>query len=154
MTGVSAQMADELDRMLAVETILGSDVAGVVAARIGERAEQLAAAIDDGDLRVVTDMMATLWPHGSPEEVGRADWWRTPLGRACARSLARVDTGGVSYSVAAAMLGLARGTVSTMVHRGNLARHPGGGVLRASVLQRLGRVATSAKTLQESPVGA
>lgn len=83
------------------------------------------------------DLMCTLWPHGAPEDVGRADWWQTPLGRACARSLGRDDAEAVTQEVAAAMLGLARTTVATMLVRGNLDRHPDGGVLRASVLQRL-----------------
>jgi hypothetical protein len=35
------------------------------------------------------------------------------------------------------MLGVVRGTVSQMVARGTLDRHPDGGVLRSSVLARL-----------------
>lgn len=85
------------------------------------------------------DLMNALWPNVAPEDAGRADWWRTPLGQLCARSLGRADAEAVSYSVAAAMLGIAKGSVSVMVQRGNLDRHPDGGVLRASVLQRIGR---------------
>lgn len=85
------------------------------------------------------DVMCTLWPHGAPEDVGRADWWRTPLGRMCARSLGRDDAEAVTHSVAAAMLGVTRGTIAQWVTRGTLDRHPDGGVLRASVLQRLAR---------------
>lgn len=85
------------------------------------------------------DLMNTLWPHGAPEDVGQADWWQTPLGRACARALGRTDDEAVTHAVAAAMLGVTRGTIAQWVHRGTLDRHPDGGVLRASVLQRLAR---------------
>ena len=37
------------------------------------------------------------------------------------------------------MLGVHPGTVAQLVHRGTLDRHPDGGILRASVLQRLAR---------------
>lgn len=87
--------------------------------------------------QTVIDVMCALWPHGSPEIVGRADWWRTPLGRVCARSLGRDDAEAVTHSVAAAMLGVPRGSIGPMISRGHLDRHPDGGVLRASVLQRL-----------------
>ncbi len=40
------------------------------------------------------------------------------------------------------MLGLVRGSIAQMVSRGTLDRHPGGGVLKSSVLQRLGRDST------------
>lgn len=84
-------------------------------------------------------VMGVLWPHCAPEHCGRADWWQTPLGRLCARSIGRHDGEAVSHSVAAAMLGVTRGSVAQWVARGTLDRHPDGGVLRASVLQRLGR---------------
>lgn len=87
----------------------------------------------------VIDVIGALWPHANPERCGRADWWTTPLGRVCARSLGKVDAEAVTQHVAAAMLGVTRGTVAQMVHRGTLDRHPDGGVLRASVLQRLSR---------------
>lgn len=85
----------------------------------------------------VASLMAVLWPHGAPEAVGRADWWRTPLGHACARTLSRADTAEVTHSVAAAMLGVTRGTIAQLIARGTLDRHPNGGVRRASVLKRI-----------------
>lgn len=85
------------------------------------------------------DLMCALWPHSAPEDCGRADWWRTPLGRMCARSLGRDEAEAVTHAVAAAMLGVTRGTIAQLVHRGALDRHPDGGVLRASVLRRLAR---------------
>jgi len=43
----------------------------------------------------------------------------------------------VSYAVAGAMLGVTRQGVHDLVTRGKLARHPSGGVLTASVRDRL-----------------
>lgn len=143
---VARQVADELDRALAgpAGALLGLDLAELLRDRIAARAAliagQLVQDIDDGlSAETVIDLMGCLWPHGSPEKCGDADWWRTPLGRVCARSLGRDDAESVSHSVAAAMLGISRGSIAQMVPRGTLDRHPDGGVLRASVLQRLGR---------------
>ena len=144
---VAQQICDELHRALVqpASALLGLDLADVLDDRIRSRAPMLAAQLcqDDDDqlaAEVVVDVMGALWPHGAPEDVGEADWWRTPLGRMCARSLGHSDSDAVTYSVAAAMLGVARGTVSTLVHRGTLDRHPDGGVTRASVLARLVRL--------------
>jgi hypothetical protein len=57
--------------------------------------------------------------------------------RRCGALRCRDDSEAVSHSVAAAMLGTSRGSVGGMVSYGSLDRHPEGGVLRASVLQRL-----------------
>lgn len=144
---VARQLQDELDRALVVPvgSVLGLDLADMLAERIQARSDLLAAQVcqDDDDrlaAQSVIDLMAVLWPRCSPEDVGEADWWRTPLGRMCARSLGRGDSDAVTYSIAAAMLGVARGTVSTLVSRGSLDRHPDGGVTRASVLLRLARL--------------
>lgn len=95
---------------------------------------------DDDRLSAQTaiDVMVCLWPHVDPEHVD-PHWWRSPLGKLVARSMGRADAEAVSQSVAAAMLGVTRGTVAQLVARGTLDRHPDGGVLRASVLQRLAR---------------
>lgn len=110
----------------------------------GSSADRLVAQLaqdDDDRLAAQTciDVMCVLWPHAAPEDCGRADWWQTPLGRLCARSLGRDGAEEVSHSVAAAMLGVTRGTVAQLVHRGTLDRHPDGGVLRSSVLARIAR---------------
>jgi DNA-binding protein Fis len=89
---------------------------------------------DDVD-RVVAQLMATLWPGSPPPD----NWWRTPLGRACARSTVSNAAEALTYSRAAALLGVHRGTVSQLVSRGTLERHPGGGVVAGSVMQRLAR---------------
>ena len=64
-------------------------------------------------------------------------WWHSPLGSLCARSLGRDDDEAISYSCAATMLGVSRGQVEQLVVHGLLGHHPDGGVLRASVVQRL-----------------
>lgn len=84
--------------------------------------------------QAVIDVMCALWAVGEPPAI----WWATPLGRVCARLLAASDREVVTHAEAAEMLGVARGTVSTLVSRGRLARHPDGGVCRSSVLARLG----------------
>lgn len=142
---VAVQLRDELSGIAGpVAAILDPALVLDVERRIAAAAPLLAwQLVQDDDDRLAAqtciDVMCALWPHGAPEDVGRADWWRSPLGRACARSLGRDDSEAVSHSVAAAMLGVHRGTVAQMVARGTLDRHPDGGVLRASVLQRLSR---------------
>lgn len=137
---VVSQIRDELDRTLTgpVGSLLGLDLSQQLAARILVRAPMLAAQLSQ-DAETVIDLMGCLWPHASPEHVGHADWWRTPVGRLCARSLGRDDAEAVTQHVAGAMLGVTRGTIAQMLARGTLDRHPDGGVLRASILQRLGR---------------
>lgn len=144
---VSTQLVDELDVALAAPTgaLLGLDLAELIEDRVRSRAPMLAHQLcqDDDDrlaAQTVIDVMGALWPSGSPEDVGEADWWRSPLGRMCARSLGHVASDAVTYSVAAAMLGVVRGTVSTLASRGTLERHPDGGITRASVLLRLARL--------------
>jgi hypothetical protein len=90
--------------------------------------------------QTVIDLMVLLWPHCAPENCGRAEWWLTPLGQMCGRSLARDDAASLTQETAARMLGVARGTIATLLHRGTLARHPDGGVSRAAVLDRLVRL--------------
>lgn len=147
MAAVAVQLQDELDRAIAAPAgaLLGLDLAEVLSERIAARADLLAGQLcQDGDDRLaaqtVIDIMAALWPSCAPEDCGEAEWWRTPLGRMCARSLGHSDSDAVTYSVAAAMLGVARGTVSTLASRGTLDRHPDGGITRASVLLRLARL--------------
>lgn len=138
---ISAQLTDELDARLVgpVRDLLGLDLAETLTTRLRERAPMLAAQLATGDDRLAAatrvDVLHALWGDADPD----SDWWRTPVGRLCARSVGRDDADAVSHSVAAAMLGVTRGTVSQLVHRGTLDRHPDGGVTRASVLMRLAR---------------
>lgn len=111
--------------------------------QIAARCELVVAELDqDDDDRLAAEacltVMAVAWATGNPDE-DDPEWWRSPLGKLCARSLGRTDAEAVTHAVAAAMLGLSRTTIGPMVARGDLDRHPDGGVLRASVLQRLSR---------------
>lgn len=140
---VTAQLESELETAVyALAVLAGPDAVlswpQVLSKRAGLLAIQLLQDSDDNLAAQTTiDIMAALWPHGAPETVGRAEWWRTPVGRLCARSLGTDEAESVTYSVAAAMLGISRGATSTLVSRGRLDRHPDGGVTRVSVLQRL-----------------
>lgn len=161
MNRVAKQIADELHHALAKPALamlgvdLGTEVARRCRAVAPHLADQLAQETDDRLAAETTvDLMCVLWPHGAPEGVGRAGWWRTPLGRLCARSLGREGAEAVTQSVAAAMLGVHPGTISQLVHRGTLDRHPDGGVLRSSVLMRLARLhGTDDHRWVESPTG-
>lgn len=69
------------------------------------------------DVMAPTDAQAVItmvWgTSGAPDP----EWWRTPLGAACAASLVESASGAMSQTTAAVMLGLARTTVSTMLRR-------------------------------------
>lgn len=85
--------------------------------------------------QAVIDVGCALWPVLGPPD----GWWHTPLGRLCAASLAGATPSdeAVRPVVAARMLGVAQPTVNDLCDRGKLDRHPDGGVLLASVYQRL-----------------
>lgn len=134
--------AEQLDRevrcvMCALLTLAGGDAQDLPLEQMAESIGARLAGADDR--RVCTDVMSLLWPDAAPEDCGHSAWWATPLGRWCARTLDAPDRP-VTYATAAGMLGVARGTVSVMVSRGTLGRHPAGGVSRASVLHRLARL--------------
>ena len=154
---LARQIADELDRAIVgpTGTLIGPDLADMARDRLIDAAARLAAQLRDPDdgivAETVIDIMGALWPHAAPEDCGRAEWWSTPLGQACGASIGRNDAGHVTYAVAAAMLGVQRGTVSTMAQRGTLLRHPDGGVVRGSVLRRLGRDASGSVKGQLGP---
>lgn len=140
---IVAQLENELgQRARALSSLVGLDLGDILVERIEARslmwAAQLAGQDDHLAAETAVDIMAVLWPHGSPDDLDPG-WWRTPLGIAVARSIGHHSTGSVTHSVAAAMLGVTRGTVGVLVHRGTLDRHPDGGVDRASVMQRLAR---------------
>lgn len=76
-------------------------------------------------------VMDAIFGDADPEP----QWWGTPLGRACGAALGQ-DGAEVTHSQAAAILGVSRGTISQLVARGTLPRHPHGGVAREAVLRR------------------
>ncbi|MFF2088643.1 hypothetical protein ACFVVM_33070 [Nocardia sp. NPDC058176] len=142
---VAEQLTDELDNHVvgALEAIGALDLAKMTRARIAEIAPRLAADLCSADDRVaaqtVIDLAGIAWPD-DPDP----SWWRTPLGRAVGRSVGSTYTDAVSYSVAAAMLGVATGTVKSIMSRdggADLDRHPDGGITKASVLARIARLA-------------
>lgn len=130
------QLAAELgDRVHPIAAILPLDLAAPLVDTVGTAARQLADALTSLDTheaaQAVIDVMAALWPVTDPP----SRWWATPLGRVVAGNV-DVD-GSVTQYAAADMLGVTRSTVATLIDRGRLARHPDGGVDRASVLARL-----------------
>jgi hypothetical protein len=136
----AAQLRDELGAAAhAIGVLVGESIEWERAVRM--RCDLLAQNLCSDDDRLlaqtVIDVMCALWGRCDPPP----EWWRTPVGRRCAHSFGHDDTAeSVTHSVAAAMLGVTRGTVARLVDRGTLERAPdGGGVMVASVYQRIGR---------------
>lgn len=143
---VADQLADEMHLMAMTLVGLGvrsaSPLDQPIAGEIEAAAQLLAAHLtQDVDARLAgqacIDVMNALWPETTPEERGRPEWWNSPLGRTCARSIGTDEAEAVTYTVAAAMLGRPRGSVGAMANRGQLKKHPKGGVLRSSIMQYL-----------------
>jgi hypothetical protein len=147
---VASQIADELHEVAwPLAPLIGIDLANEIMTRVPVVARRLAdQLLDDREVdgtglevdadsvaaETTIDLMCALWPRGSQPP---PEWWRTPVGRAIARSAGMDDAEAVSASVAAAMLGVSRGRVYALLDEGKLDRHPDGGVVRASVMQRL-----------------
>lgn len=136
---VAAQLADELgDIVRTLGDVLGLDLRMDMEQRLDSRVAILAAELCCEDDRLAAEAVRTLigarWPDGCDIP---PTWWSTPAGRMVARSVGRDDTEAVTWSVAAAMLGVTKGTVSQLMHRKSLTRHPDGGITRSSVLERL-----------------
>lgn len=142
-----AQVAEQLRHELGaaahgIGVIAGPDAAiaweQTILARCDHLARQLVESEPAEVAEVVIDVMTVLWPHTGPERCGQPEWWTSPVGRLCAQSLrSSASDGEVTHAVAAAMLGVTRGAVGTMVHRGTLDRGPAGGVTASSVLRRI-----------------
>lgn len=134
---VSDQLADLIgQRLWTIESLAGVPDP----ADLDRRAQRIASAVaaslcsadDNTAAQATIDVGNALWPDHDPPD----DWWTTPLGRACARSLG-TDDQAISASNAAAMLGTSRSRVYQLVDVGRLDRHPDGGVVRSSVMRRL-----------------
>lgn len=140
---IASQLRDELHARAYPLAVLGEPeaVGRLDTDRVAERiAAQLAEAIDAGDDRLlaetVIDVMCALWPTEDPPP----EWWQSPVGRTCAHSVGDTDhTDAVTQSVAAAMLGLAVGSIGPMIARGDLDRGQDGGVTVASIKRRITR---------------
>lgn len=147
MDALARQIASELQGAChPLLAVLGLDLMDILHQRIRERAPILAAQLSadradvDTDIHpdniaaeAVLDLMCVLHPDRSPP----AEWWRSPLGRRVAASIGADDSEAVTASVAAAILGTSRQRVHQLLEANKLDRHPDGGVVRASVMQRL-----------------
>lgn len=111
---------------------------------VNARAEMWAANLlgDDDRLaaQTVIDLACVLFPG---DAAPGADWWRTPLGQAAARSTGAPAAETVSYSVAGAMLGCSKQYIGKLVGDGRLRRGGNGGVTMTSVRAILNRTARS-----------
>jgi hypothetical protein len=91
---------------------------------------------DDEAAALIVRLIAALYPSDQGFDPP-LDWWRTPMGRLMARRIGHPTATRLPYPVAGAMLGISKQGVHDLVSRGKLARHPDGGVLPASVRDRL-----------------
>ncbi|GLY63933.1 hypothetical protein [Amycolatopsis taiwanensis] len=99
-------------------------------------AREMIEADDDTVLGVIMRVVAALYPSDEPFDPPM-DWWRTPMGQVTARRTGHPTAVRVSYPVAGAMLGISRQGVHDLISRGKLTRHPDGGVVPASIRDRL-----------------
>lgn len=125
------EIADGLSTVShALAGLLGADLAPMLAERASVAAERIAAELQHPDpsiaAQTAVDLIAVLW-SGDPDP----RWWTTSLGAALARA---GHDEPVTFGEAAAILGRTRGTVSQLVARGILRRHPASGLSRVSVV--------------------
>ncbi len=118
----------------------GADLAAELPARAEQAAPRIAAQLRGDDDHEVAQTVIDLAAAGVIPDDPLPGWWATPLGRMTARSIGHPAAEAVTHSVAAAMLGVTRGTIAQLVHRRTLDRHPDGGVTAASVRARLARL--------------
>lgn len=140
LTAVADQLAELLivhldDGLNAIDAL---DLAAMARARVDEVAPRLAAQLcgDDPHLAAQTARdLAVIWPDDPEPEL-----WRTPLGRAFAEVIGSTRDDSVTYAEAAAILGVAVGTIkSYMARETYMERHQEGGLTMSSVLARLVR---------------
>lgn len=81
-------------------------------------------------------LISTLFPSDEPFNPP-TDWWGTPFGRAVLLRAGHPNAEAVSFTVAAAMLGISRQGVHDLARRGKVQTHPDGGVTVDSVQARL-----------------
>jgi hypothetical protein len=134
----AAQIAEEIDARLLwpLESLLGpGEEFTLLRQRAAVTARMMAAQLASGDDKLAgqtaIDLAASVLPDEIPDE-----FWATPLGRLIAKSVGHPGAEEVSYSVAAAMLGVSKTRVQQLVSAGKLERHPDGGITSASVRLR------------------
>jgi hypothetical protein len=98
--------------------------------------EELLGADDDAARMTAIRLISTLFPSDEPFNPP-TEWWGTPFGRAVLLRAGHPSAEGVSFTVAAAMLGISRQGVHDLARRGKVQPHPDGGVTVDSVQARL-----------------
>ena len=136
------QLIDEASALAGASLAwLGPDAATPLWDLIAARAAGLIGEASSADDRIAAEAARLIVAacHGQADPP--IDWWTTPLGRLVAVQFG-TDTQRVTQSVAAAMLGVDRGTVAQMMRRGGrhaLEAHPDGGIVRGSVFREIAR---------------
>ena len=98
--------------------------------------EELLGPDDDTARMTAIRLISTLFPADQPFDPPSA-WWTTPFGRAVLLRAGHPNAEVVSFTVAAAMLGITRQGVHDLARRGKVQAHPDGGVTVDSVQARL-----------------
>ena len=98
--------------------------------------EELLGPDDDAAQMTAIRLVSTLFPSDEPFEPP-TEWWTTPFGRAVLLRAGHPNAEAVSFTVAAAMLGISRQGVHDLARRGKVQAHPDGGVTVDSVQARL-----------------
>jgi hypothetical protein len=98
--------------------------------------EELLGPDDDAARTTAIRLVSTLFPADEPF-TPPAEWWTTPFGRAVLLRAGHPNAEAVSFTVAAAMLGISRQGVHDLARRGKVQPHPDGGVTVDSVRARL-----------------
>lgn len=130
----AAQVADEIETRLIwpLEMLLGpGEEFTLLRQRAGVTARMMVAQLASGDDKLAAQTaidLAAVLPDAIPD-----GWWATPLGKLIAQSVGHPSAEAVSFSGAAAMLGVSKGRVQQLVSGGKLDRHPDGGITAASV---------------------
>jgi hypothetical protein len=142
-----AQLVDQLVRLVDIrlvdplEILLDGDATVTdVRASVRAVADTWARRMLEGDeqavIMTVVRLVSTLYPGDETFEPP-LDWWRSPVGQVVAERVGHPTAESVSYPVAAAMLGITRQGVHDLISRGKLLRHATGGVVPASIRDRL-----------------
>ena len=138
-TDAANQIADEIEarHIWPLESNLGpGEEWNLIRQRAHAAAGMMAARLASGDDKLAgqtaIDLAALILPDDIPD-----DFWPTPLGRLIAKSVGHPGAEEVSYSVAAAMLGVSKTRVQQLAEGGKLERHPDGGITSVSVMLRL-----------------
>lgn len=98
--------------------------------------EELLGPDDDTARMTAIRLISTLFPADEAFNPP-AQWWTTPFGRAVLLRAGHPNAEAVSFTVAAAMLGISRQGVHDLARRGKVQAHPDGGVRVDSVQARL-----------------